>query len=231
MIVLACATKQECLSALTALQHHPQTWPALIKIGRGEVLVSIVGIGPIAAALSIGQLLQSYSQIKGLINLGICGVYDFDAPVEPQPYVADVEIFPEYGLRLTHAETEQEFRHQMLENYPLSPVNYLDLKPQQAAQNMNLFLPPAWAMGPSLTVSGVSGDLQRARVLKQKYQASTENMEGFALALAAHLYGLPFLEIRTVSNMAGIQDKRQWKIAQAFKALGEILPILTRPWS
>ncbi len=45
-------------------------------------------------------------------------------------------------------------------------------------------------------------------------------MEGFAAAYAAMQAGLPFLEVRTVSNMVGSRDSEDWDIKGALKALG-----------
>lgn len=226
MIILACATKRECQSALAAFHYQLDRWPGPVLVGKQELLACIVGVGPIAAALTIGMLLEKYPKTTGIINLGICGAYDIKKTPMASPCIASAETFPEYGIRVVQSELEEPLRHQMLADLPLSPPNHLDLTPLLAAQNMNLNLPDHWAMGHSLTVSGISGDLDRAAILGSRYNAITENMEGFALALAAKRYNIPFLQIRTVSNLAGIQDKSQWKIRQALADLGKILPIL-----
>lgn len=227
MIILACATKRECLSALSALNYRPQAWPALVNIGGCDMLACIVGIGPVAAALNIGALLERYPQAIGIINLGICGTYNIDDMPMACPCIADAEIFPEYGVRFSDTTPEEIFGHQMLQGLSLYPPNHLDLAPSTAARAMNLNLPDSWPVGRSLTVSGVSGDLDRAAKLRARYNASTENMEGFALALAARNHNIAFLEIRTVSNPAGVQDKGAWDVRQALTSLGSVLPTLT----
>lgn len=47
------------------------------------------------------------------------------------------------------------------------------------------------------------------------------------MALAAKRQGIPFLEIRTVSNPVGARDKRLWNFRLAVNALQNILPALT----
>jgi len=48
-------------------------------------------------------------------------------------------------------------------------------------------------------------------------------MEGFALALACRTRGVPFLEVRTVSNLVGERDRNKWKLASALEGLGLLL--------
>ncbi|MDY0274980.1 MAG: futalosine hydrolase [Desulfomicrobium sp.] len=226
MIILACATQRECLSALDGISAPPKAWPAPMRFKSQDLLACVVGIGPIAAALHIGILLEQYPHTTGIINLGICGTYDSKNIPMLSTCIADAEIFPEYGIRCSSDEQEMPFAHQMLPDLSLTPPHRLNLTPYSAAKNMGLNLPQSWPVGHSITVSGVSGDRKRADILNFQYMAATENMEGFALALAAHKYNIPFLEVRTVSNIVGIQDKSQWKIRQALTALSKILPTL-----
>jgi len=46
-------------------------------------------------------------------------------------------------------------------------------------------------------------------------------MEGFALGLVAAKSGIPFLEIRSVSNAVGSRQKKDWDFPAAFRALKE----------
>lgn len=69
--------------------------------------------------------------------------------------------------------------------------------------------------GPSLTVGMVSGDPETAARRSEKYEAMAENMEGSAIAQTCLLFGVPFLEFRGISNMAGVRDKKKWKLTDA----------------
>jgi futalosine hydrolase len=69
--------------------------------------------------------------------------------------------------------------------------------------------------GPSLTVGMVSGDVQTAAERSTRYGALAENMEGSAVAQTCLLFEAPFLEIRGISNMAGIRDKAKWELTVA----------------
>jgi futalosine hydrolase len=66
--------------------------------------------------------------------------------------------------------------------------------------------------GPSLTVSLVSGDGKTARKRYERYRAMVESMEGSAIAQTCFRYEVPFLECRSISNMAGDRNKARWKL-------------------
>ncbi len=227
MIILACATDRECHSALTRLTRKPAPRPERLQVGGRDILACVIGIGPVAAALSMGALLERFPEASGILNLGICGSFDLARQPLGAPCVASAEIWPEYGVHHAAQTAEEPFAHQMLPELSLDPVNRLDLDPVAAAAAMDLSLPADWPQGTSLTVAGVSGDQRRAEILQARHDAATENMEGFSLALAARLRGIPFLEIRTVSNPVGARDKRLWNFRLALDALQGIMPILT----
>jgi nucleoside phosphorylase len=56
--------------------------------------------------------------------------------------------------------------------------------------------------------------------------AQVEAMEGFSVLRAALLAGIPALELRAVSNHPEENDRRQWRIEEAFTALAGALPRL-----
>jgi futalosine hydrolase len=71
--------------------------------------------------------------------------------------------------------------------------------------------------GPSLTVGMVSGDAQTAAERSRRYGVLAENMEGSAVAQTCLLFDVPFLELRGISNMAGVRDKASWELAAALE--------------
>ena len=69
--------------------------------------------------------------------------------------------------------------------------------------------------GPNVTVGMVSGDIQTAAARALSYGALAENMEGSAIAQTCLLFDVPFLELRGISNMAGVRDKAEWDLGAA----------------
>lgn len=81
--------------------------------------------------------------------------------------------------------------------------------------------------GPIVTVSTATGTAATASALAGRVPgAAAEGMEGFGVATAAQLRGLPVLEIRAISNPVGPRDRASWKIREALDALQAAGPIL-----
>lgn len=53
--------------------------------------------------------------------------------------------------------------------------------------------------------------------------ADTENMEGGAFFMIAERFGIPYLEIRAISNYVGERDKSNWRINEAVEKLAVYL--------
>lgn len=82
---------------------------------------------------------------------------------------------------------------------------------------------PTAAVGDVLTVSTVTGTAERATVLRRRHPgAVAEAMEGFGVATAAAQAGLPFAELRTISNAVGPRDRDAWRISDALAALERV---------
>jgi futalosine hydrolase len=76
--------------------------------------------------------------------------------------------------------------------------------------------------GTVLTVSTATGTAARADALRARHpRALAEAMEGFGVAEAAALHGVPVLEVRAVSNPVGPRDRAAWRIGDALAALTE----------
>jgi futalosine hydrolase len=75
-------------------------------------------------------------------------------------------------------------------------------------------------VGTILTVNCATGTDERAAQLTRRYpEAVGEAMEGYGVATAAGLFGLPFAEIRAVSNFVGRREREAWRIGPALAAL------------
>lgn len=79
---------------------------------------------------------------------------------------------------------------------------------------------PEAVPGAILTVSTVTGTADRAAWLRSRHpDAVAEAMEGYGVAIAAAQAGVPFAELRAVSNPVGPRDRAAWRLAEAFAAL------------
>jgi len=77
--------------------------------------------------------------------------------------------------------------------------------------------------GAGLTVGMASGDPETASARFHRHGALAENMEGSAVAQTCALFDVPLLEIRGISNIAGVRDREQWDIP---RAIGNALSVV-----
>ena len=228
MLLFTAATKKELSSFIHG--HIPGDSWLLSKAEAGlavttyrnkDVAFLITGIGLLNASHKLSVCVTKY-KITGVINIGIAGSFDLDSIGLGDICVAKREVWPEFGLLTDDTILPRGLGFAQATINGEKIWDTLDLSPDLAAKNMGLSLPMSWPRIVSLTVAGVTGTQARARLLKQKYQAHIENMEGFALAYVCTLAQIPFLEIRTISNLVGTRDKKYWNINLALKKLNSI---------
>lgn len=87
---------------------------------------------------------------------------------------------------------------------------------------------PALWQGPCVTSSMVTGRDDEARTLAQRWGALAESMEGAAAAHVCALYGVPFLEVRGISNLVGDRDRPSWLVQEAVDSAGRAALALVR---
>jgi len=68
------------------------------------------------------------------------------------------------------------------------------------------------------TLDAVTADLERGAAMQQRFDVSIESMEGAAAAAVAARLGVPFAELRAVSNIVGERDRALWDLRGAIRA-------------
>jgi futalosine hydrolase len=82
------------------------------------------------------------------------------------------------------------------------------------------------ATGRFLTLSQVTGARDAADVLYQRWGGICESMEGAAAAHVCALYGVPFLEVRGISNLLVERDRASWRVDEASAAAQQVVATL-----
>lgn len=93
---------------------------------------------------------------------------------------------------------------------------------------VELLASSADARGPIATVSTCSGTDALARAVAQRTGAIAEAMEGAAVGLVAARLGVPFAELRTISNFTGDRPSQTWDIRGALERMERAVATLTR---
>lgn len=220
MILVVTATPNEMKAAFPAAPKVAQGETVEYEFNGRKLLLGVSGVGVVNTALCAGRWL-SRDDVDGVVNLGIAGAYDVEEFPMLSVCYAWQETWPEYGLLDEEGGVDPKGIGFPQGEYGGTTVwNRVKLNPVHDAGVMGLTLGQGWLRASSVTVSGVTGTPERAGWLKISCNADMENMEGFGLAYAALGNGVPFLEVRTLSNMVGSREAEDWNLKGALSALG-----------
>lgn len=78
----------------------------------------------------------------------------------------------------------------------------------------------------ALTVNKISDSALQKQQFISSFNADIESMEGAALHYVCLQEKIPFLQIRSISNLVGERDKTKWKIKEAVENLNHELTIV-----
>lgn len=222
-LIVACATTMEMRAVFNNTDADlPSEGDARLTTAFGRPLWLVVtGIGPINAAMHLASLLAGCPGTLGVVNLGVAGAFSLDALPLGSLVLVNEEIWPEFGLVEQTGIDPQGIGLAMGKVNGRPVWDRLVLSPADAAHRMGLPVGDAIEVA-SLTVAGVTGTAQRAKALHRCYGAGVENMEGFALAWTCVCHKVPFLEIRTISNLVGSRRDEHWDLQGALRGLAHL---------
>jgi futalosine hydrolase len=81
-----------------------------------------------------------------------------------------------------------------------------------------------------LTVNEITTSAERISWYQQNTPAVVESMEGAPLHYVGLRENIPFLQLRSVSNMVGVRDKSRWDIRGAIASLNQrLIALLENP--
>jgi futalosine hydrolase len=185
-------------------------------VTQAAVTVAPVGIGPAAAAASTARLLAlaetAGSPYRAVVSAGIGGGFP-DRATLGTLVLATRSVAADLG-----AESPDGFIPLDELGLPVAGGTAVHADPALLAE-LRTALPRA-TVGAVLTLSTVTGTAESTKVLAARYpDAIAEAMEGYGVAVAAAQAGLPFAELRAISNAIGPRDRDAWRIQDAFDAL------------
>ena len=206
-------------------------------LGDKKLLVTFSGLGKINAAAAAAAILSRYS-VARLWMWGSAGAYDLVGVEISDVALASEEILGDEGVATVSTWQPLDAIGIPLIDSKVKPFfNRMEVDPLELKRTIQLLsewqrVPPVSRIhvGPFVTVSAVSGSPARARLLFNRYRALCENMEGGAVAQVCLRYGVPFLEIRGLSNRAGDRNKKRWQLSKALNNSQRALLYLLENW-
>lgn len=178
----------------------------------------VTGVGQLQCAFHLTALLCT-TRYRQVIQAGLAGSFK-SAYSKGSVVVVGEEVLGDFGAE--------------------SDSGYLDigdmglLPPEQAPFTRGVLRNPNVAGAEhnslpvvrSVTVNRTLGTPQTIAWISGRYAPDVVNMEGAALFYTCLGLGVPFMELRAISDMVGPRDKTAWDIPGAVKALNKTLTSL-----
>lgn len=197
-----------------ALPGHPVFSAGAVSGNR--VVFGISGMGKTNAAHTVTLLIEKFSP-SCILNFGIGGAYPSSGLKVGDIAVAEKEVYADEGVLLKDGLHSLEVTGIPLlkargrcyfNEFPVDKrLSRLAVKASATVAHCR--------SGVFLTVSACTGTRKRAGELVRRFSPLCENMEGAAIAHICRLYGIPFVEIRGISNIVENRNKEKWDIKLA----------------
>jgi futalosine hydrolase len=214
LILVPTTTERQILEPL--LQPHIQ---------QAGGTLHLCGFGPVAAAARTSQLIARHRPDR-IVLVGIAGAIGETLPVGTATVFDEVACF---GVGVgTGDDFETGSRHGWQQwdsgdDAATEPQTVIgDVLPLRSTRGES-DAEQTGEIRQLLTCcsASASGDDVGLR-LRLFPNAIAEDMEGFGVAMAASLVGIPVQVVRGISNLAGDRDKARWRIGEALKAAAQL---------
>jgi futalosine hydrolase len=211
-VLLVAATPFEIAPTLTWLEGaFARADNGVFFSKRLDIQVLVTGVGLVATAWHLAQTLGK-QRPDWAINAGVAGAFDRRLRLGDVVHVV-TERFGDLGVEESDGRFVDLFELGLL-NADFLPFSGKMLVNSDAAQAH--FLPTAHG----LTVNLVHGSAESIAAIQAKYpDAQVESMEGAAFFYGCLSAGIPFVEIRGVSNFVEPRDRAAWDLPLAIKNL------------
>lgn len=203
------------LCAATGMEVAPTVQMMAKQNYSGKVDLLITGVGLMASTYTITkQILQKQPAI--IIQAGISGCIDENLNLGEVVVVKD-EAVGDMGV---------------MENDSFKTLFELNLiqKDEQPWQNgklvnthNNLLFLTGLKQVQAVSVHEITTNEKRIQYYKESLKAQIEHMEGAALHFVGLMEGIPFLQIRCISNLVSVRDKTKWKLNESITNLNNEL--------
>ena len=214
--LLVTATGLEAAPLKEALpwQPLPSFYGELFKLPERDIYLAHLGVAKVNTAAGLALALHTLKPDR-VIQFGIGGAFAEGGLELAQVAVATQETHLDTGVQL-----ENDWQGMETLGFPLL-MGYYNTLPTDAELTQTLVTltgATPRAFGTSETVTGYP---TFATSLYQRFGVAVESMEGAAAAQVCTALGVPFAELRGISNVVGERDKARWEIGGAVKAVNQ----------
>lgn len=193
------------------------------------------GIGKANAAATTALLLETL-QPEAVLCFGCAGAYPESGLKVGDLVLASEEIYGDEGvaapdgfidLRALGFPSAERGREQWFDRFPVDP-ELLERCHRQVVRK--LASGQCVGSGPVVTVSTCCGVTTLGAQLARRTGGLCENMEGAAIAQVCARAGVPFLEVRGISNLVEDRDLSRWNLPAAAAVAQQAVRSILAGW-
>jgi len=184
--------------------------PFVYKVPEG--FAAVTGVGSPLTLVRLMPWLERYRPAWIAVT-GIAGAYAGSGLNIGDIVIGSTDEFVDLGMELPEGKNP---------NAGFAPLSGFPFADEAHRAPLALRI-PAWASGAragrGATVNACTGSDATGARRRALFDVDFETMEGAAVALAAHAFNIPVLQVRAVSNLAARRDMRPENITAALDAL------------
>lgn len=237
-LALVCSVPFECERLRGALDDARETvvgrkpaWTG--RLDGCAVVLLPGGMGKTNAAHALTALLET-RDVRGVVGFGIGGAYPGSGLEVGAIALATEAVYGDEGVQTPGGWMStvgigiplwQTAEGRIFNTFPLDAGRVERARTALARAGYEA------RTGPFVTLSCCSGTAALGAAMAARVPgALCEGMEGAALAHVAAIYGVPFLELRAVSNLVEDRDMSRWRIRAAAEAAQDAVRVVVRGW-
>lgn len=218
-VTIVAATKLELKPLFDKYQPKQGDFIGLF-IANENLHFLITGMGMLNTAAHLALYSSKFDR-DFYINAGICGAFNRNLKIGDVVQISS-ETYGDFGVE--NDEVFQDFFDLGFIDKKEDAFQYGLCEPIITDFHKKIILQSAT----SITVNKVHGNEKTIKIIKEKYKADTENMEGLAFYYVLKMIEKPSIEIRAISNYVEKRNKDNWNIKDAVENLNnELLKIIS----
>lgn len=214
LLITATGLEASPLKKALTWEPLPSFYGELLRLSGQDIYLAHLGVAKVNTAAGLALALHTLEP-DNVIQFGIGGTFAEAGLGLGQVAVATREIHLDTGVQL-----EDDWQGMETLGFPLLEGHYNTFSTDDELAQTLVALTGATpcAFGTSETVTGYPA---LAASLYRRFGVAVESMEGAAAAQVCTALGVPFAELRGISNVVGKRDKARWDIGGAVRAVNQ----------
>ena len=192
---------------IAATETELKAIPANAAMGRHTIEPLVTGLGLLTSAISLMKKIHNQKPDL-VIQIGIAGSLSHSLPIGEAVAVKS-ETVGDLGV-VENGEFQSIFKMGLAKSDEFPFTTGRLINPHEQLLHLSEL-----QLVDAVSVNEISTHPSSIQYYHEKLGASIESMEGAAFHQVCLAFSIPFIQIRGVSNRAGIRDKSQWNIPLA----------------